>query len=117
MWNISRAVGWLAPSRELARMRDNLGETLLRAHAKKTSFTEIRETTGSKSSCSGGPEWRFFRNPIAAKLRPRPGGTTFPIAGVGASAGGLEAFTELPAALPLDTGMAFVLTQWSCPQN
>ncbi len=31
--------------------------------------------------------------------------------GVGASAGGLEAFTELLTALPLDTGMAFVLVQ------
>ena len=31
--------------------------------------------------------------------------------GVGASAGGLEAFTELLTALPLDTGMAFVLIQ------
>jgi len=36
---------------------------------------------------------------------------TFPIVGVGASAGGLEAFTELLTALPLDTGMAFVLIQ------
>lgn len=35
----------------------------------------------------------------------------FPIAGIGASAGGLEAFTELLKALPIDTGMAFVLVQ------
>ena len=39
------------------------------------------------------------------------GETAFPIVGVGASAGGLEAFTELLTALPLDTGMAFVLIQ------
>jgi two-component system CheB/CheR fusion protein len=32
----------------------------------------------------------------------------FPIVGVGASAGGLEAFTALVSALPDDTGMAFV---------
>src|SRR5580704_11089264 len=38
-------------------------------------------------------------------------GATFPIVGIGASAGGLEAFTELLTALPLDTGMAFVLIQ------
>ncbi len=37
--------------------------------------------------------------------------TVFPIVGIGASAGGLEAFTELLAHLPLDTGMAFVLVQ------
>lgn len=38
-------------------------------------------------------------------------GETFPIVGIGASAGGLEAFTELLTALPLNTGMAFVLIQ------
>jgi len=35
----------------------------------------------------------------------------FPIVGVGASAGGLEAFTELLMHLSLDTGMGFVLVQ------
>jgi len=39
----------------------------------------------------------------------RAGG--FPVVGIGASAGGLEAFTELLRALPADTGMAFVLVQ------
>src|ERR1043166_8595906 len=33
----------------------------------------------------------------------------FPIVGIGASAGGLEAFTELLHHLPSDTGMAFVV--------
>src|SRR5271165_5843989 len=47
----------------------------------------------------------------AAAAHPPTGGRTFPIVGVGASAGGLEAFTELLTALPLDTGMAFVLIQ------
>ncbi|HEX2852544.1 MAG TPA: chemotaxis protein CheB [Opitutaceae bacterium] len=36
---------------------------------------------------------------------------SFPIAGIGASAGGLEAFTKLLRRLPVDTGMAFVLVQ------
>lgn len=36
---------------------------------------------------------------------------TCPIVGVGASAGGLEAFTQLLKHLPTDTGMAFVLIQ------
>ncbi len=35
----------------------------------------------------------------------------FPIVGVGASAGGLEAFTQLLKALPSRTGMAYVLVQ------
>ncbi|MEO5771702.1 MAG: PAS domain S-box protein [Burkholderiaceae bacterium] len=38
-------------------------------------------------------------------------GTGFPIVGVGASAGGLEAYIELLSHLKLDTGMAFVLVQ------
>ncbi len=38
-------------------------------------------------------------------------GAAFPIVGIGASAGGLEAFSELLAHLPVDTGMAFVLVQ------
>jgi len=41
----------------------------------------------------------------------------FPIVGVGASAGGLEAFTQLLRALPSDTGMAFVLIQHLDPQH
>ena len=39
----------------------------------------------------------------------------FPVVGVGASAGGLEAFTQMLQALPVDTGMAFVLIQHLAP--
>jgi two-component system, chemotaxis family, CheB/CheR fusion protein len=39
------------------------------------------------------------------------------IVGVGASAGGLEAFTELLRVLPADTGMAFVLVQHLEPKH
>lgn len=46
-----------------------------------------------------------------------PGGKPFPIVGVGASAGGLEAFTQLLKHLPTDTGMAFVLVQHLDPQH
>jgi two-component system CheB/CheR fusion protein len=37
--------------------------------------------------------------------------------GIGASAGGLEAFSQLLRALPVDTGMAFVLLQHLDPQH
>ena len=40
-----------------------------------------------------------------------PRGNPFPIVGIGASAGGLEAFAQLLAALPEKLGMAFVLVQ------
>jgi chemotaxis response regulator CheB len=41
----------------------------------------------------------------------------FPIVGIGASAGGLEAFTRLLEHLPTDTGMGFVLVQHCNPQH
>ena len=48
---------------------------------------------------------------MGVKRPSQTGGTAFLIVGVGASAGGLEAFTQFLTALPLDTGMAFVLVQ------
>ncbi len=42
---------------------------------------------------------------------------SFPVVGVGASAGGLEAFTQLVRSLPIDTGMAFVLVQHLAPDH
>src|SRR5258708_39080699 len=45
--------------------------------------------------------------------RPAP----FPIVGIGASAGGLEAFSELLRQLPVKTGMAFVLVQHLDPKH
>jgi len=56
----------------------------------------------------------------AAKERDGSGtNTTHPnsIVGVGASAGGLEAFEQLLKALPKDTGMAFVLVQHLAPKH
>ena len=41
----------------------------------------------------------------------KAGHNKFPIVGVGASAGGLESFTQLLESLPAKTGMAFVLVQ------
>jgi len=46
-----------------------------------------------------------------------PRGNPFPIVGIGASAGGLEAFGQLLASLPEKTGMAFVLVQHLDPQH
>jgi len=41
----------------------------------------------------------------------------FPVACVGASAGGLEAFTQLLSTVPTDTGMAFVLVSHLSPSH
>jgi two-component system, chemotaxis family, CheB/CheR fusion protein len=42
---------------------------------------------------------------------------SFPIVGIGASAGGLEAFSALLKSLPVDTGMGFVLVQHLDPEH
>jgi len=47
----------------------------------------------------------------------RPPPDRFPVVGVGASAGGLEALSQLLRSLPPDTGMAFVLVQHLAPQH
>ena len=41
----------------------------------------------------------------------------FPVVGIGASAGGLEAFSELLKNLPAKTGMAFILVQHLDPTH
>ena len=43
--------------------------------------------------------------------------SSFPVVGIGASAGGLDAYRELMEHLPPDTGMAFVLIQHLNPQH
>jgi two-component system CheB/CheR fusion protein len=51
----------------------------------------------------------------AGAVAARPG--SFPIVGIGASAGGLEAFTSLFKALPPDLGMAYVVVPHLDPQR
>src|SRR4051812_24321922 len=45
----------------------------------------------------------------AAKSKKRRAQESFPVVGIGASAGGFDAATQLLAGLSLDTGMAFVV--------
>jgi two-component system CheB/CheR fusion protein len=66
-------------------------------------------------------------DPVPEALLPASDGTSeldergdevsFPVVGVGASAGGLEAVTQLLQALPADTGMAFVVVQHLAPTH
>ncbi len=56
--------------------------------------------------------------PAGVALPQMPSGNpSLPIVGIGASAGGLEAFTELLRFLPVDTGMAYVLVQHLAPTH
>ena len=57
--------------------------------------------------------------PVERKKEPRPEdrGDRLLVVGVGASAGGLEAFQQLLQHLPLDTGLGFVLVQHLDPMH
>jgi len=57
------------------------------------------------------------RRPVQSAKTKHSAKHPLPIVGIGASAGGLEAFTQLLGALPVDTGMAFVLVQHLAPQH
>jgi CheB methylesterase len=63
-----------------------------------------------KKHAKGGTERRVRRKPKTPLIQPVPT-QSFRVVGVGASAGGLEAFRRLLDHLPNDTGMAFVLVQ------
>ncbi|MGH8611846.1 MAG: chemotaxis protein CheB, partial [Gammaproteobacteria bacterium] len=56
-------------------------------------------------------------DPEAAQEDERPENGKFPVVGIGASAGGLEAFSQFLAHLPDDTGMGFVLVQHLDPKH
>lgn len=67
----------------------------------------LASCTGVASRVKSKNKRQFFGN----------GSPAFPIVGIGASAGGLEAFTQLLKHLPTDTGLGFVLVQHLDPQH
>jgi two-component system CheB/CheR fusion protein len=69
------------------------------------------ETKGDAASPKQEADVEVKAVPIREDDISPPRGQPFPIVGIGASAGGLEAFKQLLDALPGDTGMAFVLVQ------
>src|SRR5215471_10690008 len=77
-----------------------------------------RDSTDNDRSKSKGEKRSASRpQPAGQTRKPRDTLNHFPIVGIGASAGGLEAFTELLKHLPLDTGLGFVLVQHLDPQH
>ncbi len=78
----------------------------------------IKEKAASKTAArprqsapKGKPKALTIKKRAARKPDANVGHNSFPIVGIGASAGGLEAFTRLLKQLPADTGMGFVLVQ------
>ena len=107
-----RFPGCGAPSH---RNRDSL---LLRWGNRKNAALRknARAVSHSEGNDRAHAEWPAGGAAIEADVAPAssPG---FAVVGVGASAGGLDAFTRMLKALPVDTGMAFVLVQHLSPDR
>jgi two-component system CheB/CheR fusion protein len=78
-----------------------------RADKAKRTGRPTRRGTGEPSGSDG----------VLARRAHRDGEALVPVVGVGASAGGVDAFSELLRCLPGDTGMAFVLVQHLDPER
>src|SRR5713226_4802360 len=76
-----------------------------------------RKPKGSKAPPQGSEPRRDPPEPFVEDDSPGQASLPFPIVGIGASAGGLDAFIQLLRALPADTGMAFVLVQHLDPTH
>src|SRR5258706_3506863 len=78
-----------------------------------TKLKRTKRKAGSADAAGGGDS----AVPPPAKEDGAPSSSLFPIVGIGASAGGLEAFTRLLQHLPSDTGMAFAFVQHLSPHH
>src|SRR5712692_9456385 len=78
-----------------------------------------KETPQKHKSAARGKssQPRVEKSPASAEPSPETSTPAFPVVGIGASAGGLEAFTHLLKHLPADTGMGFVLVQHLDPDH
>ncbi|HTO84778.1 MAG TPA: chemotaxis protein CheB [Methylomirabilota bacterium] len=79
-----------------------------------------RKTRDSRKKPALRPKQAKAKRKLARPTLPNPDpprGPSCPVVGVGASAGGLEAFQEFLSGLPDNTGLAFVLVQHLSPQH
>jgi len=87
-----------------------------RAAGRKEGTSPEKKSATARKASSRKTEAQSREEPRASES-PRSQGAGFPVVGIGASAGGLEAFTELLEHLPADTGMAFVFAQHLDPRH
>ena len=102
--------------RGIPRGRSGFG--LVVVHWSAMAKIEAAQGNGNGSGKGDGPEPTAEKDrtvmPVDVEQPPR---LPFTVVGIGASAGGVEAFVEFFDAMPADTGMAFVLVQHLPPQR
>ncbi len=78
----------------------------------RAALPQKKKAKGSKAVRGKTAKKMILKRPMRS-----PTADSFPIVGIGASAGGLEAFMELFHLMPPDTGIGFVLVQHLSPKN
>src|SRR5437899_10595022 len=91
-------------TRNVKSQREHVPSSRSRASAGKPLPAVLQAANPSFRS-RGKAEWAHSRTEVSSFV------------GIGASAGGLEAFTELLKFLPIDTGLGFVLVQHLDPTH
>ncbi len=89
-------------------------ERRTRKATRRTRTRKATRRTRTRKTASGAHAGSSSRPPARDDL---DHDALVPVVGVGASAGGVEAFSELLDCLPSDTGMAFVLVQHLDPEH
>jgi len=83
----------------------------------RNSKTEIENPESTIQTRKARATAEELGSAAVAAQEEKKGQLQFPVVGLGASAGGLEAFTDFLEALPGSTGMAFVLVQHLDPKH
>src|SRR6266404_3793753 len=107
------------PASPAARSKRGSAKPAPRSAARSVpeKVTSKKSARPKRSTKNDLPKPSILRKRAEGKPRPSDGNNSFPVFGIGASAGGLEAFRQLLEHLPVDTGMAFVLVSHLDPTH
>src|SRR5262245_25193261 len=98
------------------KSRKSAKKKALRRERRRPRLGPLREVRASEETSPHSPELQ-----VGSALEDETMSTSpepmFPIVCVGASAGGIEAFSQLLHPLPKQTGMAFILIQHLSPER
>ena len=112
-WTVQDTSGWVGKmAKSKGRKTSQARKVRPQRGAARSSGAAERENEAEDQAIrEDGPQTQSQEDVL-------PGSSTeFSIVGVGASAGGLEAFTQFLNAMPPDTGMAIVLVQHLSPKH
>lgn len=104
------------PSKKSKKAASSVNPTAKKAKKAARSGAATAGQPQSTRSAKAAKKSKRQATKKTATVQP-PRNQAFPVVGVGASAGGLEAFTQLLKSLPVNTGMAFVLVQHLDPKH